>query len=518
MEYRDCRRRQAQGEIHLTDEHLQRLASGLEELALVKADATAVRVAEDALDTRTLGVKIAVDKLDVDRLQRIIRLGIRVGLTVEEDGWELTIGAAPFEVIQIKAYGPVERLVKDDEAGALEDAIDSDDVGRVLTWLGSRPAELALTLINPPADSGFRWIATERELVARLEGDRWLGTLQKLYDRGQPETLVIADAGNGWIAAPALTVRGNEAAEAPTPTELASAAAWEWLAESRSEESALPAPGNLFPAQEGEGLADLRRALIGAARVLSWYWLAEEVDTPGPPPRVRFVGQRVVVMTLEATRSESAAAEIELWDWATKSSDAGHRRVVQEAVALAVFGPDDVLEAARPALRTAQTLLKNVRSKELAEAIATRRSTRESAITVGRAAGEAARTAGGKALERVLVQAAAAGGILIAQSRNAISDAATLRLLALIGALQIASLLLAALVDYPSARSGIKRFKDDLKLYEDTLSEKDLEDIKNMASLKDADRKITTSLWLSVSFVLAALIALVAAFFQVAEW
>jgi hypothetical protein len=223
---------------------------------------------------------------------------------------------------------------------------------------------------------------------------------------------------------------------------------------------------------------------------------------------VTFEGQRLARFDLAAGPRERVDDELALWEWAMEERDPGRYYAVQRAVALAVFDSADLPHAARPALGTARTLLNALRQDQMAEAMATRRSVRDAAMVAGRAAAEAGRTAGAKSLERVIVQAAAAAGILIARSGDALSPSAATLLLLLVGALLVASGVIALVAEYPAAFKLLDSFRDDLHLYRDSLSKQDISAIEEMKSLRGARSAIKTSLLVTIAVLSVALIAL----------
>lgn len=513
MAGRDRLHREAGGGDRLTREQIQRLQDGVEALERLR-DEHGGGPAIDRIDARALTVTAPAMSFNGARIEELVNLGIRFELRAVDPGWSIEVSAGPDAPLGVRADGRVQRLVADRDEDAFAAAIADDEVDPVLAALGSHPATVELELVNP-SSAGFRWIATQDALASGLSGGSWLATVERMFERDGPVVLVVGDGGDAWIAAPGLVVRGPDADSAPVPDERVSEEDRGWLLEVRPGAPPLPSPAGVAPTAH-EGFDEVHALLIGTAKNLCWWWLAEEADADAAPPRVRFVGQRVAQISLMGAPAESAADEIALWNWGTESTDPGRRGVVQQAVALAIFGPDDVPEAARPALRTAQTLLKNVRSRELAEALATRRSVREAAIAAGRTAAEGGRTAAAKALERVLVQAAAAAGILIARAADKLSAAASLRLLGLVAALLAMSALLAFVVDFPAARSAITRFRQDLALYGDTLAEGDLDKLRDMHALTDADSRVTAAMVVAGAIFGSAALALAVAFVRIA--
>lgn len=475
---------------------MQRLSEGVAALAEAKESGSDI-TERDSIDQRALTAGTTTDMIDLKRLRE---LPVRIHAEVTGDGCAITFDAAPRGAVVLKPDGDIARLVADEQVEAFQDAVQTGDAAKVLAALGQHHIALQLTVENDAEASGFHWVPAESVIAAALAGESWLATLRLLFTHGRAETVVVADAGDAWLSAAALTVRGPDATAAPMPEQ--------------KLPDGLPTPGDLVVGDKGHGLATVRAALVPMPALTAWHALADEVEGTAPPT-VRYTGQRVASVDLVPGIVGAGTDEIALWEWATETDDYLRKTSVSEAIALAIFGPADVERAAAPALRTAKTLYKNASSGAVGEALAARRSARESGFAAARAAAEAARTASAKTLERVLAQAVAAAGVLIAQATKAISQGATLRLLALIGVLLVATLVVALVVDYPSARSTVDRFKKDLELYEDALSSSDIEKIAEMGVLKDAQSRIRTSLVLSVVIVAVALVLLAVAVIRI---
>lgn len=463
----------------------------------------------DAIDSARWELRLPVATLlSGDTLRQLIGLPVRFKFVIAVDAQEVRIDGEPHGTSVIRpTERPYEVFAEVDE---FERAKERGDARWVLEQLQNYEVEAELAVVNDPAETGVRWIRTEASLREKLERS-WLAVLTSIFSRGCRETLVVGDAGTDTIAAGDLHLCGPEAVgAAPASGELTvSGCSREWWSSHRDGLPQLPIPEALVPVGEGgDSLKAIGQLMTGVVAGLAWLWLADEVDTSADVPAVSFEGQRLARFDLPADPREKVDDELTLWEWAMEERDPGRYYAVQRAVALAVFGSADLPHAARPALGTARTLLNALRQDQMAEAMATRRSVRDAAVAAGRAAAEAGRTAGAKSLERVIVQAAAAAGVLIARSGDALSPSAATLLLLLVGALLIASGVIALVAEYPAAYRFLGSFRDDLALYRDTLSEQDIESIETMESLEGAKRAITTSLVVTIVVLLAALVAL----------
>jgi hypothetical protein len=487
-------------------EKLKQAVAVIERLA---AASTQVGEPADAVDSAKWELRMpAAALLAEGTLQQLIDLPVRFNLVLTVDAREIRISGEPRGSPVIQPSDRLFEIVADIDG--FERAKERGDAQWVLKLFEDRELEAELAVVNDPAKAGFRWIRTEASLRKRLERS-WLATLESIFSRGHQETLVVSDAGANALAAKDLHVCGPEAmGSAPEPGELTTFRfSGQWWDTHRSGLPPLPIPDGLVPAEEGSGsLQAIGLLTRGIGAALTWLWLADEVDASRDIPSASFEGQRLARFDLPACARDHVDDELALWTWAMEEQDPGRYYAVQRAVALAVFSSADLPNAARPALGSARTLLNALRQDQMAEAMATRRSVRDAGVAAGRAAADAGRTAGAKSLERVIVQAAAAAGILIAKSGDALSSSAATLLLVLVGALLVASAVIALAAEYPAAYGLLGSFRDDLSLYRDTLSEQDITAIEEMESLKGARRAITISLAVTVAILLAALVAL----------
>jgi len=470
----------------------------------------------DSIDATTWNLRLPLAVLLRDeRLERLIGLPVSVVARVGSEPASATIECPRRGGPEVRCGQSVFELVEDEDA-FLGRAGANEARPAIEQLVEDNPgieADLTIEVANDPESSGVRWIRTAEALRVGLR-ESWLATLEEVFKRGTTERLVVADGGDAGVWTPCLQVCGPAASPRPLANPELPEVPSRWWREHRADGRSLPVPAGLIPTdRDGDSLGNLDRLLTDAARALVWLWLAAKVSSPelGQPVEVTFEGERVAQAKLEVSGANHASDELLLWDWAMEDADPARFDAIQRAVALAVFRDKDFERAARPARRTAKTLFQVLRENELSEAMATRRTVRDAAVGAGRAAADAGRAAGAKSLERVLVQAAAAAGILIANSGDAISTTTTVLLLSLVGALLAASATIALASDYPAAFGILDSFEEDLDLYGDTLSDGDIADIKKMASLADARRRITASLTITVVVLVLAATALIVA-------
>jgi hypothetical protein len=143
--------------------------------------------------------------------------------------------------------------------------------------------------------------------------------------------------------------------------------------------------------------------------------------------------------------------------------------------------------------------------------LATRRSAREGAIRAATTAADGARVAGGKAIDRVVVQLLAVLGLVAAQKAGLANADITRGLLFTVLFAWLAILVGLLLVDFPSISSGLQSFEEDLEQYRDTLGEDDIAAIKGLDSIDSARRALTKSKRVSLAVMGFAAIATILA-------
>jgi hypothetical protein len=127
--------------------------------------------------------------------------------------------------------------------------------------------------------------------------------------------------------------------------------------------------------------------------------MADSVVLSGEEIEVRFSGARIASAYLsEFTDSALPADLYSLWNWIIETTDHDRRYALQQAASLAIFNSADLGTAASPVLRTAKSIYDLARRGAVAEAVATRRTVRISAIDAAAKASEVARGAGARRL------------------------------------------------------------------------------------------------------------------------
>jgi len=464
------------------------------------------RASHDALDRTELRVQASARFADPKDLDEFVSLGNSVEITLKKGAWSVRIDGRRPAGFTLVAEGPIEEAFDEAEQTRAESAIEDQDCGRILGVSGNMDATLLVTLINRPKESGIHWIRTTVALQRALS-ERWLGTLNEIFADQEQQVVLVQDAGASFLEASGLYVRGPEApsqawGDSPWSSDVKRYAA-AYLADGRIP---APPPPAIAPAQS-RGLVELERLLQRLASDLSWYWLAARVSDDAGVLTLRFDGARVVDIGLPPLLLDYEEAPLALWQWGVANPDPDRRQAIQQAASLAISEETDILSAARPVLRTAQSLYQLARQGAVAEALATRRTAREAAIAAARNAADAARTAAGKALERSGLQLAALAGILIAQNKQTLDAGAAARLSSGVLLLLLVTFIVSVTLDFPGASSILTSFDRDLKQYREALAETDLEAVRGMDSLRRAKRQVYWSWGLTITVFLPVLAA-----------
>ena len=213
--------------------------------------------------------------------------------------------------------------------------------------------------------------------------------------------------------------------------------------------------------------------------------------------------------------TDSATDALALWDWATQTTDPVRSETLLRTISLAVDTPNELMGAGRAILVSATSVLEVALRSRVAEAVAARGAARDAAMSASRAAADDARAAAAKSFDRVVVQAAAVAGLLLANEKDAIEPAVTRSLLLLVATLLLTLAVIVLVVDFPSARASLAAFKVDLKQYRDILTEGDVHELREMESLRNASRTICKAQALTCVVLVAGLVAVYVAYAKV---
>lgn len=393
--------------------------------------------------------------------------------------------------------GDPEFVIDPGERNNLRRLLDSGDVRGTLSMLEARKFNLRASLRF--RGRGIAWVPSPGLLISSLTCDAWLSTLIQLWqcsDDGHLTVLVneldqLVET-QGITFAPSAQV----GTLARVPASEAQSQGSEF-AEARVSQGwpDVPLPTKLVPDPSDGG--DLAAALVSVALATAWMWLS--VDPPvvqRDSVVVRYRGVRDVEITLAPTdvARDQLAQALALWRWAAAAGDDPVRTdATQRAITLAAAELADLPAAGGPALRTARTLYDLATRGAIAEAMAARRAGRDAAATAAHKAATGAREAAGKATERSLTLTIAAAVVVFATVQKVLAWYVSVGALAGLAFLLIGGLLVAVKVDLAIASDLLDGFEEDLGDYRESLSEDDIQQIRQSAAVRHARRNITSA-------------------------
>jgi len=414
--------------------------------------------------------------------------GHRVTATATSSGSELTLSWRSEGGLTTSFTGEPGELASQRDADAFARAISRDDGIAALSYLNSEVLRLEI-VVKAPAN-GAGWIRTHHILSDRLGDGRWASTLIRLTTRGgdRGAVVLVQDAGDAVLRAPGLILAGPQAT---VPSVVPSRDTQ--LTQSYRARAAFRARPDIFTPAEltcslpPTGLfAPLGHVLDSAARASAWYWLADSVVLDPDRVMIHFDGVASIELELTPYGAGPPTAETALAEWATATGEPSRADAIQQAITFAIRSSTDLASAATPVLRTARSLYELAGRGLISEALAARRSARDSAVTAARAAATAARDVATKSVERTLALVVAAAVALFANARKFIDDGTSYAIIAALAIIGAAALAIAWLVDTRSGESVLDAFDADVELYRDTLSEDDIQATKGLAALAKA--------------------------------
>lgn len=465
---------------------LQRSVEYIERWKFQLDNATVV----DRLNIASLRGTGSTDRISFDDLHAFAAAHNRIEAVVTEGDWRAVLRSGAPGAFDVEMEGPLEDAFPDDDTidEARQAAIA--DPGKFWALVHGKSMGFTASIHHEPRAAGFQWTRSTQAFLDWAGSRSWPDLARLLLPKGGPRGLVIHDAGDSFVVCGGFVVHGPDAASTgPEPSSDADAVAYArvWLSDDRAD---LPSPEALGPRIE-EGLGDIARLLTSLAWVLCWAWLASELRTSANGEIVAsFQGARAVEVTLQAEPRVQALSELALWRWAVSSVDSRRREALQQAMSLAVHRAEDLADAAVPVLRTARYLLQVTEQGLFTEALATRRSIREASMSLGRTTGDAARSAARSTLDRALLQVAAGVGLLLANRANAIGTGWTALLLLAVLLLTGVNAWTAFSYEFPSISGTVSAFRIDLEAYREVLTPEDLDEIKSLPSLVEAQRDI----------------------------
>jgi len=405
----------------------------------------------------------------------------------------------------IEASGEWADAVQDDATvlTAAEAAAHNDMIS-VLAALPGVTADVTITLLGQ--DSVHSWVRVADAFVREFERTGWFGFAQLVAPTpGAASHVVVLDADDAVVRSEGMVVHGPRAWPASPP----------WTGDVRvsSQEgdprSGVPSPAAVMPIDgRGESLSAVAASLEAVAGALAWLWMADSVGVVGPVVTVRLAGNRPIEGELPECPVGYASRSVELWSWASLSTQPGRRHAVLQAVTLQAEEPKDLYIRASSILDTAQFLFSLSQSGLIQEALAARRSARDSAVSAGRSAADRAGAAARSAVDRVLVVVAAGVGLVLANKGELITRPITLGLLVLAAALILGAGLLVFHLDLPAAARSVDLFRAELEQHAEVLAPRDIQTIAQLPSLVDGSDEVGRARTASMAIIGVAALAL----------
>jgi hypothetical protein len=462
---------------------------------------------DDRINRSSTTLRVYARDIDVEVSSRLAAAGHRVRIRAEKGAWVGILEASGSSAFVIQASGPPEEAFDDENTIlAVNDAVTTGDAGRLLALGGDIQCAMHIELLNHPDATGYDWYRTTEVFERALVSNGWLTEITRLCRSTGPRRIVLQDAERASLEAVGLAVHGPETTPRAVmfrPDEHAQAFRATRLTGERQN---APEPRELIVVDRS-GLNALAPLFAGALGQLSWCWMADEVRLGVDGVIAVYRGARVIELPLTVEPATEFSSILELWQWAIASTDVGRFEALQQAISLAVATRADLSGAARPVLRTARSLYDLSQRGAVAEALATRRSAREAAFRAANSAADAARSAGGKAFDRVIVTALAILGVIVAQKTTLINTDVTRGVLYAIAVTLVVLLLGLLLIEFPSARSGLQTFEDDLQQYRDTLSNDDIAGIKQLKSIASARSTLARTELVSALMIIMVVVA-----------
>lgn len=387
--------------------------------------------------------------------------------------------------------GDLERGFDSDDADAIARLEDSPNIGRLFALLADFAGMVRIEISNDASQIGYHWIPTTQALSKLLNSARWSSALRAIAS--EPRILLVDDLETDLIPLAGITIIAPGVAVPQQPSEIDGDS--DYRANKSRGNAQLPSPLPFFDADHTHVFTEnheVRTLLQTSAVRLLWYWLAGNASLLADGSiHLTIIGSRHVELHIgwgDAVGLDKSATHLYLW--ASAHYDVQREEALQQALSLALMSVTDLATAALPAMRTARSLYELSQRAVVAEALASRRSARESAIGAAQGAASIARQAAGKSVERALIQLAAAGGVVLSNGANLVNVTTGRLFLYVIMVVTATSALVSIFVELRSGRRGLVAELADLDQYRESLSVDDIESIRRISSVGAAFRDV----------------------------
>ncbi len=440
------------------------------------------------LDAVGLETDIPVDRITAVELKVLGADGNQANLFIHHDGSAFARIAFSGGIATVFQEGELEGRVPEELEEALSLAISHGDPAELMAGCAGLRGHLVISLRNDPAKTGFHYIEHVEHLVRRLGSAGWHTFVSAMLKSAA--VLVVGDLGDVLIRMPELEIRG-------TPDTEGRRRELDEIVAGDGNGASFPSPAWVAPASlhgADPRATRLVEALNGVACCLVYAALAHRVDSRPDSLSMTFSGARVVrISGVLPERHADVTAEIELFDWAGLADDPAKHEAVQQAASLTLTDTGSFAGAATFIHRTARSTYEVARRNVVAEALATRRTARSSAIGVALESAKLAREIVTKSVERTFLQIVAAVGLVIANAKDVLGNPVTAALFLLLVLLMLLSWLISYRLELASASDTIASVSADLQEYRDSLSEEDVAAIRNMQTIAQAAKRIRSA-------------------------
>ncbi|MFC3449582.1 hypothetical protein [Amycolatopsis speibonae] len=399
-------------------------------------------------------------------------------------------------------------IIPPDLEESISQAVLNEDAVVLVDECFDMQGHLSITLKNDPSKTGFHYIEHIGYLVNKLRSPKWYDFVSKIFKSAS--LLIVSDLGNASIKLPELDIRG-------TFTDSGKRRDLNELPAGQEGSNSLPSPTWISPfsvydpeGQRSSSIDELISLLSGITCCLVYSLLASRTERTPEGISITFTGSRVVsIPNITPEPLPDTLTEMALFEWAFPTVNPGKQEAIQQAASLTLTDSSGFKGAAVPIYRTARSLYELSQRGAVAETLATRRAARSSAIGVALDSAKLAREIVTKSVERTLLQAGVAVGIIVANAKDVLDSPATAALLFVLAVFMMLSWLISYRIELASSSDAIESVSADLQEYRDSLSEDDISAIRGMRTLAQARERIKgarrTVAWVSILFTVALL-------------
>ncbi len=320
----------------------------------------------------------ATEDLDVQSLQSLAATGCRVELRIEDERLDVHALAEGSENFVVEASGEWTDAAQNEAAASVAAAAAvRNDLTALLGALPGVMASITITILGTDSQS---WVRVTSAFIDEFQRTGWFGFAQLLNPRPDVANhVLVLDGADSAVIAEGVVVHG--------PGVWPSVAVWrgDTIHSEGDPLAGAPPPTAVLPSETlGPVLVAVAEVLDVVAGALAWLWIADSASVTGSVVTIRLAGSRIIEGPLPGRPAVYAAPSVALWAWASLSSEPARRHAVLQAATLQAEEPKDLYNRAGSIFDTASFLFSLSQSGLVQEALAARRSARDSAVAAGR--------------------------------------------------------------------------------------------------------------------------------------